>query len=119
MGQPQRHRLAPWVHMLILGGVISLAFVGIAAWRVDTLVWMTLHPEVIGVLVAGVSGILGATVRQLPHFRNGPTPRELDTMRERLFTQVVQATDTLTVVQGELDLLYSRVVKLRDSLPEA
>lgn len=118
MTRAQRHRVAPWVHMLVLGGVISLAFVGVAAWRIETLVWLTLHPEVIGVLVAGVSGIVGATVRQLPHFRNGPTPRELDTARERLFGEVLAATDTLTVIQGELDYMYARVVKLRDSLPK-
>lgn len=113
----QRHRIAPWIFVLTFGAVASLILVGVSAYRVEYLVWLTLHPEALGGGLAAVAGAIGKGVSMLPHFRNGPTPREIDTARERLYAQVIEATDTLTAVQGELDLLYSHVVQLRDSIP--
>ena len=112
MGRIPRHRLAPWVHMLILGATASL-ILAVLGW-----LKVTVHPEAVAIGAAAVSRVIGVIVAALPHFKNGTAPRELDTAREVLYGKVLQATDTLTVIQAELDLAYSRVVKLRDLLPK-
>ncbi len=100
-----------------LGGLLALTFAALAAWKLDALVWLVAHPEALGVGVAAVARAVGAGVTRLPHFRNGISDRTIDGARSALYGQVLRATDTLTVVQAELDSLYARVVSLRDSIP--
>lgn len=112
-----KHELAPWVFTLALGAFVSGALLAIAAVRLDWLVWLTLHPEAFGAGIAAVANVLGRGVKRLPHFKHPTTGRAVDTAREVLYREVIAATDTLTVIQGELDSAYERVVKLRDKLP--
>ena len=98
--------------MLILGAVASGVMAALGAWHIEV------STEALAIGVAGLSRVVGVVVASLPHFKNGTAPRELDTAREILYGQVIQATDTLTVIQAELDLAYARVVKLRDLLPK-
>ena len=98
--------------MLILGAVASLALMALGALQFE------LSSEAVAVGVAALSRVVGVAVAALPHFKNGTAPRDLETARELLYGKVIQATDTLTVIQAELDLAYARVVKLRDLLPK-
>jgi hypothetical protein len=118
MTLPPKHRLAPWVFVLVFGALVTGILTGLAAYRLESMVWLSLHPEALGGMLTALAAGVGKGVRMMPHFRNGLPPRELDAARERLYDAVIHACDTLTAMQGELDSEYQRVVKLHGQQPD-
>ncbi len=96
--------------------MLTGALLVIAAVRLDVMVWLALHPEALSLGTTTLAAVVGKAVRSLPHFHRDNLPRQLDTARERLYRKVIEATDTLTALQSELDLAYERTVKLRDDI---